>query len=217
MGSPFASKASDAAFKQSLADSCLYYDQGIKEITVLRVYLDDILITGTSFSSIESTFDSLSSLSIKNIGPVSKFLSMRLRYSDEDGYYLDQELSICELITKVGMDEAHPVLTPIGDDYSDSTTSNSDLLEMRSVKKPTIKKFLSLAGSLLWFARCTRPDISFAIHKLMRRTHAPTTADWALGVRVVKYLKGTKTMKLYLGGEVCTDAREVTLEAFFRC
>ncbi|CCI10739.1 unnamed protein product [Albugo candida] len=101
----------------------------------------------------------------------------------------------------MGMDEAHPVLMPIGQDYSDSTTSNSDCLEIRSVKKPTIKKFQSLAGSLLWFARCTRPDISFSVYKLTRSTHAPTTADWALGVRVVKYLKGTKTMKLYLGGE----------------
>ena len=122
----------------------------------------------------------------------------------------------CEFATAMKMDEAHPVLTPIGQDYSDSTKSKSDCFEISSVKKPTIKKFQCLSGILLWIARCTRPDISFDVHKLMRRTHAPTTADWALGVREVKYLKGTKTMKLYLGGEVCTDAREVTLEAFFQ-
>ena len=65
-------------------------------------------------------------------------------------------------------------------------------------------------------ARCTRPDISisFAVHKLTRRTHAPTTADWALRVRVVKYIKCTKRLKLYLGGEVCTNRREVNLEVF---
>ncbi|CCI47281.1 unnamed protein product [Albugo candida] len=174
-------KLSDAGFKQSLTDSCLYYDQDTIGITVLG-----------SFNR-----------------PVSKFLGMRVRYNDEDGYYLDQEPSICELMTKMGMDEAHPVLTPIGQDYSDSTTSNSEYLEIRLVKKAT-----TLAGSLLWIARCTRPDISFAMHKLTRRTHAPTTADWASGVRVVKYLKGTKSLKLYLGGEVCTNSREVTLEAF---
>ena len=153
-------KLSDAGFKQSLTDSCLYYDQDKKGITVLGVYVDDILITGTSFSRIESTFDSLSSLSIKNLGPVSKFLGMRVRYSDEDGYYLNQEPSVCELITKMGLYEVHTVLTPIGQNYSDSTTPKSDCLRMLVVKKPTIKKFQSLAGSHLWVARCTRPDIS---------------------------------------------------------
>ena len=55
-------KLSDAGFKQSLTDSCLYYDQDTKGITVLGVYVDDILITRTSFSRNESTFDSISSL-----------------------------------------------------------------------------------------------------------------------------------------------------------
>ena len=113
----------------------------------------------------------------------------------------------------MGMDEAHSVLTPIDQDYTVCTRSNSDCLEISSAKKPSIKKFQSLAGSLLCFARCTRPDIRFAVHKLRRRTHAPTTADWALGVSVMKDLKSTKSLELYLGGEVCTNAREVTLEA----
>lgn len=47
------------------------------------------------------------------------------------------------LITKMGLDETHPVLTIIGQDNSGSTTSNLDCLEMRSVKKPTIKTFWS--------------------------------------------------------------------------
>lgn len=96
---------------------------------------------------------------------------------------MDQKPLICELITKMGPDEAHPVLTPIGQDSSDSTASNSECLKMRSVKKLTIKTFQSLAGSLLWFACCTRPDISFSVHKLTKCTHAPTIADWALRAR----------------------------------
>ena len=98
---------------------------------------------------------------------------MRVHYSEEDGYSLDQEHSICELISKMGLDQAHPVLTPIGQDYSDSTTSSSEELAMPSFKQPTIKKFQSLAGSLLWSARCTRPDIGYAVQtdKTYSRTY----------------------------------------------
>nr|CCA17849.1 polyprotein putative [Albugo laibachii Nc14] len=151
---------------------------------------------------------------IKNLGPVSSFLGMRAHYSEEDGYSLDQEPSICELIAKMSLDQAHSVLTPIEQGYSDASPSALEKLKVNSVKKPTIKRFQSLAGSLLWFARCTRPDISYAVHKLTRRTYAPTTADWALGLRVVKYIKGTKNLKFYLSGEVCTVIQEITFEAF---
>ena len=51
-------------------------------------------------------------------------------------------------------------------------------------------------GSLLWIARCTRPDISFAVHKTQRRTHQPSMSDWKLAKRIARHLKETKSMKL---------------------
>ena len=67
-------KLSDAVFTQTLTDSCLYYDQDSSGITVLEVYVDDILVTGTSVARIELTFVRFL---IKNIGPVRKFLGIR--------------------------------------------------------------------------------------------------------------------------------------------
>ncbi len=61
-----------------------------------------------------------------------------------------------------------------------------------------IKQFRTLAGGLLWLARCTRPDIVFAVHQLTRRTHEPRAADLRLGKRVLRYLHGTATMKLHV-------------------
>lgn len=77
-------------------DACSYYDQDTNGITVLGVHVDDILITWTRLSIIESTLKSLSSLSVKNLGPVSSFLGMRVQDSEEDGYSLNQEPSICD-------------------------------------------------------------------------------------------------------------------------
>ena len=60
----------------------------------------------------------------------------------------------------------------------------------------SVKAFQSLVGSLLWIARCTRPDMCFAVHRATIQTHAPTIKDWKMAKRVSRYLKETKTLKL---------------------
>ncbi len=60
-----------------------------------------------------------------------------------------------------------------------------------------MKAFRTLAGGLLWLARCTRPDIAFAVHQMTRRTRAPRVADMRPGKRVLRYLVGTASTKRY--------------------
>ena len=76
--------------------------------------------------------------------------------------------------------------------------SNKLLPVKSSGNAPTIKSFHSLVGSLLWISRCTRPDISFAVHRATRRTHAPTLMDYKVAKRIARYLKGTRSLKLCL-------------------
>ncbi|KAE9165180.1 hypothetical protein PF004_g29584 [Phytophthora fragariae] len=47
----------------------------------------------------------------------------------------------------------------------------------------------------MWVARCTRPDIAYAVHKASRRTHSPTMSDWKLGKRIARHLAGTKSCR----------------------
>ncbi|KAL7688493.1 hypothetical protein Plhal304r1_c019g0068941 [Plasmopara halstedii] len=61
--------------------------------------------------------------------------------------------------------------------------------------------FQSLLGSLLWIAKCTRPDIMFAVHCATRRTHAPTMADWKIAKRFSRYLSDTRLHKLCKSGD----------------
>ena len=82
----------------------------------------------------------------------------------------------------------------------------SKYLPARAAKgDPSMKSFQSLVGSLLWIARCTRPDICFAVHKATRRTHKPTLQDWKTAKRILRYLNMSKNLKLYLGGDGLTS------------
>ena len=66
----------------------------------------------------------------------------------------------------------------------------------------TTKKFQSLVGSLLLFSLCIRPYISYAVHRVSRRTHSPTLGDFKLAKRVARYLQGTNTVRLILKDEI---------------
>ncbi|OWZ15199.1 putative mitochondrial protein [Phytophthora megakarya] len=126
---------------------------------------------------------------------------MRIEYSDENGYDLDQEVTIDELLQTYGLEKAHAVRVPIGEDWNEAQDGSTELLPTNGGEgAATVKTFKSLVGSLLWIARCTRPDIAFAVQKATRRTHAPAVADWKLAKRVLRYLAGTKSLKLRMKG-----------------
>ncbi|KAG2995995.1 hypothetical protein PC121_g20298 [Phytophthora cactorum] len=166
-----------------MVDLCVYFRKRGGVLVVVGVYVDNLLVTGTRQDAVDASFEELASLSIKNLGRAHKFLGMRVNYDDVNGYRLDQELKIMDMLKEFGMEMAHSVRTLIGEEWSGESESNAELLPAAgSGETPTITKFQSLVGSLLWVARCTRPDIAFAVHKASRRTHCPTIADWKLAI-----------------------------------
>lgn len=77
------------------------------------------------------------------------------------------------MITKVPLNEAHSVIKPIDQEYSDTIASNSKKSEMRSVKNSTIK-------TIEYFMVCAlHPSIhQFCSAQLTRRSHVPGIAYW---------------------------------------
>ena len=97
---------------------------------------------------------------------MSKFLGMRIELSAVGSYRLDQEEAIGDLLRANGLTDPNSTRAPIGDDcYEDQDGDVTLLGEQNTSTGPSIRDFQSLVGSLLWVARCTRPDISFAVHK----------------------------------------------------
>ena len=187
----------EAGFRQCISDICLYYQVECGQLVIVGVYVDDLLATGTDAAAVDRFFVKLGSLSIKDLGTVSKFLGMRVTIDNSAGYVLDQAEAIGELLREHGLEDANPTKAPIVADCYDLLPDDSALLTETKVKgAPTIKTFQSLVGSLLWIARCTRPDIAFAVHKATRQNHPPRLHDMKLVKRIARFLKGTRDYKL---------------------
>jgi len=92
------------------------------------------------------------------------------------------------------MTECKPVVTPIDKDkpgprMGEDPSCNWDL-------------YLKPIGSLCWITIGTHPDISFAVLYQGRVNANASLVPWTCAKRVLRYLKGTKHLKLSLGGEL---------------
>ena len=70
---------------------CSYFKQQDSDTTIVGVYVDDLLVTASKAILVSVFFDKMGILSIKDLGPVSKFLGIRVAIN-EGIHLLDKEI-----------------------------------------------------------------------------------------------------------------------------
>ncbi|KAE8898050.1 hypothetical protein PF005_g9403 [Phytophthora fragariae] len=192
---------------------CLYFKHDGSDMVVVGVYVDDLLATATHEELVDKFFEDMAVLSIKNLIYVSRFLGMRVHYDDHHVYELDQEVAIDELLRKFGMENVHGERAPIGKECNDNPALQEELLP--AVDKSTGPRF---GDFNLWSTACCglhaipdRTSLSQST-KATRQTHQPRLADWELCKRVLRYLSGSKSVKLRMKG--CNSGAALRLEGF---
>jgi hypothetical protein len=201
-------KLEGAGFTRCVTDMCLYHKWMKNEVILVGVYVDDLLIASTQVELVSKLFEDLEELLLKSLGPVTKFLGMNIAKTEDGGYKIDQGQMIKELLKSTKMEEYNGTMIPIGKDYEEAQSEDSELLPKDCEDGGvSVRVFQSITGSLLWLARCTRPDVLFAVHKMTRKTHVPTKSDWKLVVKTFRYLKQTIDLKLFINPSKRTDAK----------
>lgn len=176
-------------FYNSLSDTSLFILKQGKEFVYLLVYVDDILITGTSPQLVQRVIDTLArKFSIKDMGNLSYFLGIEA-VRTKDGLHLMQRKYVTDLLTKTNMLHSKPVSTPMASSPKLTLKSGSPLSDPREYRQ--------VVGSLQYLS-LTRPDISYAVNRLSQFMHSPTTCHWLAVKRLLRYLSGTLSHGIYL-------------------
>jgi len=157
--------------------------------TIILVYVDDILITGSSLKLVEETKKSLQqSFKMKDLGELKYFLGIEFVRSNS-GVVMHQRKYALQLISEVGLSGAKTTGTPMdvnvkltSKQYDDQTGQNQNepLADQSAYQK--------LIGKLLYL-NMTRPDISFSVQTLSQFLHQPKKSHMDATLRVVKYIK----------------------------
>ena len=132
--------------------------------------------------ALEATFH------LEDSGKLHWFLGLRIR-QEEGKVTVDQERYIETTLERFQMDQCKPSRTPADLNLKLQTAQNGD-------EEVDQRIYRSLVGSLLYLANQTKPDIMFTVSILSRHMNAPTNQHWMCGKRFLRYLQGSKSLKL---------------------
>ncbi|GAU41486.1 hypothetical protein TSUD_239620 [Trifolium subterraneum] len=167
-------------YKQSSSDYSLFTLHSDSHFTALLVYVDDIILAGTSmteFDRIKSILDT--NFKIKDLGPLKYFLGLEVAQSRE-GLIISQRKYCLDLLKDSGLLGSKPASTPL----DPAVKLHNDAGKLYE----DISSYRRLIGRLLYLTN-TRPDISFAVQQLSQFLHKPTMVHFNAACRVVRYLK----------------------------
>ncbi|UYV72784.1 hypothetical protein LAZ67_10000699 [Cordylochernes scorpioides] len=129
-----------------------------EEHAILRLYVDDLIIAGTS----KEINDILASEIEKYVTLTEKkdsepFIGIEIK-REEDGFYLSQTHYIDTILHRFGLEECNSVQTP-----GDQNQNLDEYLDSKPVDKTVYQEMI---GSLMYLSTGTRPDISFNVSNL---------------------------------------------------
>jgi hypothetical protein len=138
----------------SLADPSLFIFHSNSDTLILLLYVDDILLTGSSVPLVMHLIQLLSSeFAMKDLGPIHHFLGIEITHTFE-GLHLSQSHYALTILERAGMVDCKPMSTPL---EAKTKTIATDML----LQDPQF--FRGLVGALQYLT-LTRPDISYSVN-----------------------------------------------------
>jgi hypothetical protein len=146
------------------------------------VYVDDLIITGTSLSDIQSFKAQMHELfQMSDLGLLSYYLGIEVKQRQGD-ISLCQSSYAAKLLSNAGMDSCNSCHTPMENRLKLGKLKNADAVN------PT--EYRSIIGSLRYLVN-TRPDIAFAVGIVSRFMEEPGPQHWAAVKQILRYVRGT--------------------------
>jgi hypothetical protein len=166
-------------YGQCNGDHTIFYRHSNQKITVLAVYVDNIIITGDDATEITRVKSCLSKLfEVKDLGQLRYFLGLGLARSKE-GIVLYQRKYTLDLLSDMGMLDCRAAPTPM-DQNQKVTAQSGKLLDK--------ERYQRLVGILSYLCH-TRLDIAYAVGVVSRYMHEPRSGHMDFGHRILRYLK----------------------------
>ncbi|KAL5739715.1 hypothetical protein ACOSP7_028607 [Xanthoceras sorbifolium] len=171
-------------YQQSNSDNTLFFKHKGGKITILIVYVDDMIVIGNDDLEMTNLQRHLATeFEMKDLGVLRYFLGIEVARS-KHGIFLSQRKYVLDLLTETGMLASKPTDTPMDQnhklcecpDHPDRTPANKE-------------RYQRLVGKLIYLSH-TRPDIAYAVSVVSQFMHAPTESHMDAVLRILRYLKG---------------------------
>jgi hypothetical protein len=152
----FAAFIKTIGFSPTRSDPSLFILRHGSSTAFLLLYVDDIVLTGSSLALLQHVVDKLrAEFAVKDMGALRFFLGIDVQRT-KDSFYLSQERYVDDILECAGMASCKPATTPIDGKHK---------LAADGAPIDDAKDYRSMAGALQYLT-ITRPDIAFAVQQL---------------------------------------------------
>ena len=183
---------------QSKSDYSLFSKTSGQTITLVLVYVDDLLIAGNNCAAISDLKLMLSQVfHMKDLGTVRYFLGIEIDRS-ASGLFISQKKYVTDLLKQHDLLAVTPLKVPLDAHLKLSPNQGQALTNPHPYQQ--------LLGKLIYLT-VTRPDINYDVHTLAQFMHSPTDVHLQAARRLLRYLAGTRDQGLLLAS---SSAAELT-------
>jgi hypothetical protein len=186
----------------------MYYRHKNGEFMIIALYVDDFRYASTSNNQLEEFKSALEKKwKCKHPSP-NKCLGLQISHNIVDGILeISQSKYIESLLTRFNMEDCKPSIVPAapGTKLARKLEEDSYVCEF---------PYRELVGALLWIARCSRPDILYAVNQVGAHSHNPSEAHVIALKKILRYLKGTIQLPLVLRRPAGTSSGVLAVEVW---
>lgn len=158
------------------------------EMVYIIIHVDDLLIAGSSDTIIKSIVSKIQKeFKVKDLGEVKQYLGIDVTRDAVGNFYLGQGKYIDKAVAAAGQEDARISKIPLDAGYY-KLQGDEKLRDNHEYRK--------LIGMLLYISTNSRPDIAASVSILSQKVSNPSKLDLNEVRRLIRYLKGTRDMKL---------------------
>lgn len=190
------------------ADHCCYFKRFESSYIILLLYVDDMLVAGSSMIEIKKLKEQLSTeFEMKDLGEAKQILGMRICRDKQKGVLqLSQAKYIDRILQRFDMSSTKPVSSSLANHFRLSIEQSPKSKEERDLMAKI--SYASAIGSLMYAMVCTRPDIAHAVGVVSRFMANPGKQHWEAVKWILRYLRGSTDRCL------CFRRGDVALQGF---
>ncbi|KAG3056416.1 hypothetical protein PI125_g25566 [Phytophthora idaei] len=172
-------------FQVSAFDPRLYIKVVDGHCVLVLVYVDDVLITGSSPELISRTKNDLKTrFEMTDSSKCVFVLGIELADGPDASVTTCQRRYVDDILKRFGMDEGKVVVSSVG--------MSTRLVPSDAATKVNAP-FREAVGALMHLMTATRPDIAYAVGYVSRFMENPQEEHWVAVKCIFRYLQGTKT------------------------
>lgn len=197
----FTSVMRSAGYKQSQGDHTLFIKHSASGgVTILLVYVDDIIVTGADKIEQENLKKKLEAeFEVKSLGRLKYFLGIEVAHSSQ-GIFISQQKYITDLLEETGKSGCKPASTPIDPNHKLGESKDDPIVDKGMYQR--------LCGKLIYLSH-TRPDIAYPVSVVSQFMHNPRQSHLNAVYRILQYLKGCPGKGVYF-----RKGHKLRIEAF---